>query len=167
VGSSPRPSTHHYNPLGASPHPTDTPRPLLAVGPPPEPTHRRYRNQPQWLSLLLLQLLDQNLAAFLAGKPLADEPLLAAASAAVGTPPPVIPSPSQDRQKVRLELLVLASRSFSTPGTTPRWNLAGEPPAPSSPTSKDPIALILIFLGFCLQISNPFPKFKSVNFKNM
>jgi hypothetical protein len=47
----------------------------------------------------------------------------------MGTPPPVVPSPSQDSQKVRLELLVLAGRSFSTPDTTPRWNLAGDVPA--------------------------------------
>jgi hypothetical protein len=76
-----------------------------------------------------LQLLDRSIAPLPYWNPLADELPSAAASAAVGTPPPVIPFPSQDPQKVRLELLRLADHSFSTPHRFPRRNLAGDIPA--------------------------------------
>jgi hypothetical protein len=69
------------------------------------------------------------LAALLAGKPLADELLLAAASAAVGTPPPVTPSSSQAHPWTRLELLMLVGQPFSTPDADPHRNLAGDIPA--------------------------------------
>jgi hypothetical protein len=69
------------------------------------------------------------LAAFLARKPLADEPLLAAASAAMGIPPPVTPSSSQAHPWTRLELLILVGQFFSTLDTTPHQNLAGDVPA--------------------------------------
>jgi hypothetical protein len=71
-----------------------------------------------------LQLLDWSIAPLPRRNLLADELLSAAASAAVGTSPPVIPSPSQDPQKVRLELLMLADHSFSTPHRPSPWNLA-------------------------------------------
>jgi hypothetical protein len=73
--------------------------------------------------------MDQSLAAFLTGKPLADKPLLATASAAVGTPPPITLSSSQAHPWTRLELLMLVGQFFSTPDATPRRNLAGDVPA--------------------------------------
>jgi hypothetical protein len=73
--------------------------------------------------------MDQSLATFLTGKPLADEPLLAAASAAVGTPPPVTPSASQAHPWTCLELLMLVGQSFSTLRRPPHRNLAGDVPA--------------------------------------
>jgi hypothetical protein len=151
--SSPRTTT---TPWEASPHLTDAPKPPPMAGPSPELPRRRSppRRQaptaveplpppflrpirpPQQLPLILLQLLGPSLATLLAGKPLADELLSAAASVAVGTSPPVTPSSSQAHPWMRHELLVPVGQPFSTPNADPRRNLAGNSSAPSSPTSQ-------------------------------
>jgi hypothetical protein len=69
------------------------------------------------------------LVLLLTGNPLADEHPSAAASAAVGTPLPAILSLSQDLQKARLDLLVLADHPFLHPLPSPHRNLAGNLPA--------------------------------------
>jgi hypothetical protein len=80
---------------------------------------------------------------------------------AVGIPPPVVPFPSQDLQKVRLELLELTGHSFSTPDTTPRQNLAGDVPVSSSPqaSSRAPIHPPKNSHRPCLPLDPPSPNF--------
>jgi hypothetical protein len=73
--------------------------------------------------------LSPSFTLLLVGNPLADERPSAAASATVGKLFPDIPSPSQDLQQVRLDLLVLADHPFLHPLPSPHQNLAGDLPA--------------------------------------